>query len=164
MAGIVRVAGNSGEGGSFWGSSTFKIVVVVIAALAIAAGVFFYIRYRDGKTEEMMAERLASYRLGAENFARVRAKELAEGEFDRIAAERGMGEALRSRGIRHDLGDPGVSGGLGASHSFETGIDEVASSAGYAVQSETAPIGSAEPRDVAVDLQPPSGSTPTVSV
>lgn len=122
-------------------------MLLVLAGLGVAVGVYLYVRWREGKCEEAMRERTASYRAAAEQYARNEAKRLAHKELEDVLK--------RGRGVRHDLGDPGIAPGLAASHSFETGIDEIAISSGEAVQTETAAIGSATLQDQTADLQPP---------
>ena len=47
-----------------------------------------------------------------------------------------LNTALKSRGVRHDIGDPGIQSGLGATTDWETNTNQKASPQGVAVNTK----------------------------
>ena len=105
----------------------YKLWILGGAAIAITVGVYFWMKSRQEESERKGMRERQETRLNAERYADEKGKYLAQ---------QMLRKALGKRGVRHDLGDPGIQSGLGSTHDFETNIVQKASPEGMAVTTE----------------------------
>jgi len=116
--------GQQRDQSSFWDS--YKVPIVVVGGLAIAAGVYFYMKKQQEGAELAAKRDRVRWRLRAEQYAEERASQLARAQLDR---------SMQAAGRRHDIGDPGIRSDMASSHDFETNVDQRPSPGGTAVTS-----------------------------
>lgn len=109
----------------FW--EKYKVWIIAFAALAIGIGVYFWMKTKQDEAERNAKKQRLEDRLKADHYAEQRAQQLASIMVDK---------ALKEKGVRHDIGDPGIQSDLGASHDWETNPKQRASPADVAIDSE----------------------------
>lgn len=121
----------------FW--ENYKYWIVGAAAVSVGIGIYFYLKSKQDEADDDRKRGRLEDRMKAEQYAEKRAHQLAQVYLQ---------DSMKQRGVRHDLGDPGIQSDLGASHDWEANTDQKASPAGVAVTSEITQI--ATPADEAV--------------
>lgn len=111
--------------GNFW--EKYKIWIIAFAAIAIGAGIYFWMKSKQDEAERVSKKERLQWRYKAQEYGEHRARELAQ---------QLLSEELKKRGIRHDIGDPGIQSNLGATHDWETNPKQKASPEGAAVTTE----------------------------
>ena len=133
--------GDGGDGGDddgFW--EKYKYWLVAAAAVSAAIGIYFYLKSKQDEADDDRKRGRLEDRMKAEQYAEKRAHQLAQVY---------LKDAMTQRGVRHDLGDPGIQSDLAASHDWEANTDQKASPGGVAVTSEITQI--ATPAETVID-------------
>lgn len=131
----------AGGGDDFWEKYKYWIIGAAVVSASIA--IYFYIKSKQDEAEDERKRERLEDRVKAEQYAEKRAQQLAHAYLQ---------DNLEKRGIRHDIGDPGIQSDLGATHDWEANTEQKASPQGVAVTSEITQIATpAVPDDDASD-------------
>jgi len=121
-----------------------------LGIILVGSGVAIWLLYKRFKTKiDEAEESKVEYQVRAEEYARRKGVELARAQLESYM--------LANRGVRHDIGDPGILPDLACTSSFQTNERQRCDVTGQAVTTSTDPIGirlKPVPENAQPDLQP----------